>query len=120
MLSLGLVRVINNHYTYSEEFENAVLSIKQHPPGKFQQTKLAYRLNREILPVLLSYGVTLMKKGEDQSNIKIFSNLCAAYIALDIYFNKTKIAHDSKDMPNFVYAIYYLNLRAVPVESDVE
>lgn len=65
MLSLGLVGIVDNNYTYSNVFERIVIGMREHPPGKFEQLKMANKLKGEILPVLLAYGTTIMVEGEE-------------------------------------------------------
>jgi hypothetical protein len=118
MISLGLVRIVDGNYTHSLEFEKAIFTLREHPPNKWQQLKMANRLNSEIVPFLLNYGIVLMKKGEDVNNAKVLGNIATAFFGLELYFKNTKLPYDSKDMPNFIYTIYYLNLHRIPVGSD--
>ena len=117
MISLGIVRIVDSNYTHSLEFERAVLSLREHPPGKWQQLKMAHRLNNEIIPFLLNYGIVLMKKGENMNNAKVMGNIATAFFGLETYFKNTKVTYDPNDMPNLIYAVYYLNIRRIPVGS---
>lgn len=58
-------------------------------------------------------------KVRNQSNLKKFSNIATAAIALERYFKETKLLYDKNDSTNFIYALYYLNTKKVPIESDL-
>lgn len=117
-MNIGLVKVQENQYTHSDAFVDIIHDIRNHPPGFIEQTKLAHRLNDEIIPFLLNYGVRIMKQGENSQNKIVVGNIATAFYGLERFFKKFNKVLDKTKMPNYIYVIYYLNIKSVPVEGN--
>jgi len=71
--------------------------------------KLAYKVNRELIPLLLAYGVTILKRPSTKKSKAAYEHIVEAYACLDHHLGLLGLKVDSKDIPNTVYGVYYLN-----------
>ena len=104
LVDLKIASIENSKFVYSILFKDSFSFMMVHPPGKLEQTKIAYKLNDELIPLILVHGASIFKAGKRE-----YENLVAAYVAFTYHCNLNDIKVESKDIPNIIYGIFYLN-----------
>lgn len=112
LVELKLARVVNNKYEYSREFRDAFDNLIKHPPNMTFQLRLAQKLNDELIPLVIARGEFIFKRGK-----RAYENLVEAYAGFDRFCELNRVECDSKDVPNIIYGLYYLNDHSPDVQT---
>ena len=104
LVELKIAAVENNKYIYSAEFKSSFADLIAHPPGFYAQTRLANKINNELIPLFLSHGHIFLKKGTHG-----YENIVEAYAGYDRHVKLLNLQVNDKDVPNIIYGTYYLN-----------
>jgi hypothetical protein len=108
LLELKVIVDSSGVYKYSPEFEESARVLKEHPPGIFESTKLAYKVDSDISPVLITYA----QQFKSQKDIKL---VATAYVMLVKHLKRLGIKYDPE--VNVIYGVYYFNNNSLKVED---
>jgi hypothetical protein len=108
LLELKVIVDSNGVYKYSPEFEESARVLKEHPPGMFESTKLAYKVDSDVAPVLITYAQQFKSKND----LKL---MATAYVMLVKHLKRLGIKYDPE--VNVMYGVYYFNNNTIKVED---
>lgn len=113
LIELKIATIKDDKYVYASEFEESVDHIKRNPPGKFHQLRLARKVHRDIISALIQSALLVRKKRD-------IENMIISYVCLLTHTKRLKIEIPKDDLPDVVYATYYLNDNEPEVWSEEE
>jgi hypothetical protein len=108
LLELKVIINSDGVYKYSPEFEESAKWLKEHKPGMIESTKLAYKVDSDISPVLITYA----QQFKSQKDIKL---VATAYVMLVKHLKRLGIKYDPE--VNVIYGVYYFNNNSLKVED---
>jgi hypothetical protein len=102
LIELKIAIVDDGKIKYSHDFENTALAIKESPPSKLHQAKLANEAGRKLIPQILALAVTKPSRRD-------IENMIVAYVCFKTHIEQQPIEVDKKLVPDLAYAVWYLN-----------
>jgi hypothetical protein len=108
LLELKVIVDSDGIYKYSPEFEESAKWLQEHKPGMIESTKLAYKVDSDVAPVLITYA----QQFKSQKDIKL---VATAYIMLIKHLKRLGIKYDPET--NVIYGVYYFNDHSLKVED---
>jgi hypothetical protein len=108
LLELKVIINSDGVYKYSPEFEESAKWLKEHKPGMIESTKLAYKVDSDVAPVLITYA----QQFKSQKDIKL---VATAYIMLVKHLKRLGIKYNPET--NVIYGVYYFNDHILKVED---
>jgi hypothetical protein len=113
LVEYKVVTVRSNKYVYSPEFESSVSYLREHPPGRLEQTRMGNKVRSGVIPALVKYVAHINKKK------KYVENVIVTYVCLDAHFKRLGMGFPSDQLADIVYGAFYLNDNKPEVESVV-
>jgi hypothetical protein len=108
LLELKVIVDSDGIYKYSPEFEESAKWLQEHKPGMIESTKLAYKVDSDVAPVLITYA----QQFKSQKDIKL---VATAYIMLVKHLKRLGIKYNPET--NVIYGVYYFNDHILKVED---
>ena len=112
LIEYKVCTIRNNKYVYAPEFEESVKGLREHPPGKLEQTRMGNKVRLGVIPALVKYVASINKKEEYVEGVIV------AYVCLVTHFKRWNINIPS-DLTDIVYGTFYLNDNEPGVEFVV-
>ena len=114
-LKIGCIK--DNKWTFDPEFERTALSIKQSPPSYFEAIKIANKSRDEIIPLMMTHGIKIIKTKVDRDNLVVAYTMYDRHMGRNKKLKFTDFVPESRDIPNILFTIFMLNLADIPVEE---
>ena len=112
LVELRIATVKEGKYVYSRDFEDSVKHLNRNPPGRIESIKIARKVKRDIVPLLLQQVQIFKSKKEIELTV-------IAYIHLKNHCERLGLEYPSKDdVTDIVWGIYWLNDHEPSVEEE--
>ena len=112
LVELRIATIKNGKYVYSRDFEESVKQLNRDPPGRIESVKIARKVQRDIVPLLLQQAQIFTSKVQIELTV-------IAYIHLGNHCKRLGLDYPSKDnLTDIVWGIYWLNDHEPSVEED--
>jgi len=105
LIEYKVAYVKNGFYTVSPELLASIEHMRQARPGRVWQMKQLKKVQNDILPVFLAFGVNIMRLRGKAG----YENIVEASVCFEWHRKRLDLQVDDKDLPNILYAMYYLN-----------
>ena len=103
LFEIGAVTVNSGgHYVFTPDFIGHVEQIKQSPPGRIRQIKVAKDVGTRLVPQLLAVASTMKSRTDVE-------NLIVAYYCIKTFTEKVPAKIDNKHLPSLAYGIWYVD-----------
>lgn len=114
LVELRIATVRNDKYVYSRDFEDSIAHLNNNPPGRIESVRLAAKVKRDIVPLLLQQAKIFKSRKE-------IENTVIAYIGLKVHCKRLGLDFPTKDdLIGIVWAIYWLNDHEPSISEEEE
>lgn len=105
LLDFKVAIVKDGLYAVSPEFLASIEDMREASPGRVWQMKQLKKVQNDILPVFLAFGIDIMRLRGRAG----YENIVEAAVCFEWHRKRLNLQIDENDLPNILYATYYLN-----------
>lgn len=102
LLELKIAVLVDSKLRYSKDFEDTALALKDAPPNRLTQAKLAGEVGRKLIPQLLAMAVSKPSRRDVE-------NMIVSYVVLKRHIEAAGLTVDKAILADLAYAVWYLN-----------